>query len=139
MQQDIIHLGQTLKAKRVERSLSLKEVENAISIRIHHLAAIEEGDLSKLISPVYAQGFIKKYASFLEVDSEGLFQDHPILLKMIAETAQNRQEFSYGIGSVEVRNTGGSEIKWLPNVIWISLSVGILLVGWFLGRYIGIF
>ncbi|HEY4831108.1 MAG TPA: helix-turn-helix domain-containing protein, partial [Waddliaceae bacterium] len=70
-------IGQALKQKRKERNLSLKEVENATSIRIGYLQSIEEGELNKLISPIYAQGFIRQYASFLGIDGEAIIRENP--------------------------------------------------------------
>ena len=64
MHEELIHLGMVFAERRKEKHLSLKEIENALSIRISHLQAIEEGEIGKLISPIYAQGFIKKYALF---------------------------------------------------------------------------
>ena len=63
MHQELIQLGSIIKRRREERGLSLKEIENATSIRFGYLQAIEEGHLGKLISPISAQGFITKYAA----------------------------------------------------------------------------
>lgn len=140
MDQDFLSLCHLLKTKREEKNLSLKEVENATSIRIHFLSAIEEGDMTKLIAPIYAQGFIKRYASYLQIENEPTVVRQIAALKELAEEPIKSQEFSYGIGSVEVRNTSASsEIKWLGNALWISLSVLVLLSGYFLGRFLGIF
>jgi cytoskeletal protein RodZ len=117
----------------------LKEVENATSIRLGYLQAIEDGHLGKLISPIYAQGFISKYAMFLEMDPEQLLQDHPYVLQVLNEQQPESQEFALGIGTLEVRGSPGGEIKWLPNLIWVAISVVAILAGWFLARYVGIF
>ena len=91
MHNELTHLGEIFKQRRQERSLSFKEVENATSIRINFLEAIESGQLAKLISPIYAQGFIKKYATFLELDGESLIQQHPAVLKVLNERPQEKQ------------------------------------------------
>lgn len=139
MHQDLIALGQLLRQRRQERNLSLKEIENATSIRIHFLSAIEEGHLAKLISPIYAQGFIKKYATYLELDADAILRDHPHVMKMLSEFPPTRQDFSYGLGSVEVRNTGTAEIKWLPSALWVGISALVIVGGWIIGRYFGFF
>ena len=56
-------LGEIFQTRRKELNLSLKEVENSTSIRLPYLQAIEEGQMDKLISPIYAQGFVKQYAT----------------------------------------------------------------------------
>ena len=139
MHQELIQLGSIIKKRREERGVSLKEVENATSIRLGYLQAIEEGHLGKLISPIYAQGFISKYVLFLEMDPEELLQQHPYVMKVLNEKSSESQDFTLGIGTLEVRGSPGGEVKWLPNLMWVGASVMAILVGWFLARYLGIF
>jgi cytoskeletal protein RodZ len=127
----IKELGESLKQKRKERNLSLKEAENATSIRMNLLQAIEEGDVSKLISPVYAQGFIKQYSTFLGVDSERLFRENPEIF-----SRQHNQEFSYGIGTLEMRGNPGASVKWVPNAIWIGAFMMILAAAYFFAKFL---
>ena len=138
MHSELVHLGETFKKRRQERSLSIKEAENATSIRSNFLEAIEEGHLAKLISPIYAQGFIKKYATFLELDGEALIKEHPSVLKVLSEAPEEKPEFSYGLSSIEVRGSPGGEIKWLSNFLWVGVSVVVILSAWFLARYFGL-
>lgn len=139
MQNELIHLGDVLKSRREECRLSLKEVENGTSIRMSYLQAIEEGQVGKLISPIYAQGFIKKYAAFLELDGDKLIGEHPAVLRLLTEKRPDSPDFTLGIGTLEVRGSPGGEIKWLPNLFWVGLSVALILSGWFLARYLGLF
>lgn len=139
MQNELNHLGDILKKRREERRLSLKEVENATSVRMSYLQAIEEGQLGKLISPIYAQGFIKKYAAFLEMDGDKLIGEHPTIMRLLNEKRADAPDFTLGIGTLEVRGSPGGEIKWLPNLFWVGLSVALILSGWFLARYLGLF
>ena len=124
-------LGDTLKQKRKERNLSLKEVENATSIRMNYLQAIEDGDLNKLISPVYAQGFIRQYATFLGIDSEHIIRENPEVFNR-----QVDQEFSYGIGTLEKRGNPGAGVKWVPNAVWIAVFVLVLVSAWYFARFL---
>lgn len=138
LQKESLKVGEVLKRKRLEKNLSLKEIENATSIRAHFLLAIEEGHFGKLISPIYAQGFIKKYAAFLEVDISTLLTDSAPLFQSTDEEHSAKQEFTLGLGSFEVRGSPGGEVKWLPNLMWVGLSVLALLVLWFGGRTLGL-
>lgn len=122
-------LCDTLKQKRKERNLSLKEIENATSIRMSYLQAIEEGDLKKLISPLYTQGFIRQYAAFLDVDCEKTIHEHPEIF-----ARHEQQEFSYGIGTLEKRGNPGAGVKWVPNALWIAVFLAILALAWYLAR-----
>lgn len=123
-------LGETFKVRRKEMNITLKEAENATSVRASYLNAIEEGDVSKLISPVYAQGFVKQYASFLGMDSDKVARDYPLIF-----SKHEPQEFSYGIGTLEVRGNPGAGVKWFPNAIWVLVTVGVMVAAWYLARY----
>ena len=131
--EEIANIGAIFKHRRKEMNLSLKEAENATSIRVNYLQAIETGEISKIISPIYAQGFIKQYASFLGIDGEAIVKEHPELF-----SRPQPQEFSYGIGTLEVRDNPGAGVKWLPNAMWIIAFVATLLAAWWLTKYLEI-
>ncbi|MFI0435809.1 MAG: helix-turn-helix domain-containing protein [Parachlamydiaceae bacterium] len=126
-------LGNILRQKRKEMNLTLKEAENATSIRISYLQALEDGEMKKLISPIYAQGFFKQYASFLGIDGDQLIRDHPGVF-----TRAEVQEFDYGIGTLEGRGNPGSGVKWFPNALWIMAFVAILILAWYFARLLGV-
>jgi cytoskeletal protein RodZ len=65
-------VGQILRETREEKMLSLEEVEKAIKIRKELLEALESDNYKKLPPPTFVQGFIKNYASYLELDSAKL-------------------------------------------------------------------
>lgn len=128
-------LGTVFKSKREEMNLTLKEVENATSIRTPYLAAIEEGRALQFLSPVYAQGFIRQYAQFLGFELDKLTKDYPDAFRPTME----RQEFSYGIGTLEKRESPQGSIRWMPNLIWGSLILALGLAAWYFGKWIGAF
>lgn len=139
MHHELVQLGSIIKKRREERGVSLKEAENATSIRLAYLQAIEDGHFGKLISPVYAQGFLKKYSQFLELDSDELLRQYPYAMKILREKGAAQADDMFGFGSLEVRGSPGTEVKWLPNVAWLVISIGAVLVGWLVGRYFGLF
>lgn len=110
-------------------NLSLKEAENATSIRTSYLQNIEEGELGKLISPVYAQGFVRQYASLLGIDGDKIVRENPELFNR-----HEAQEFSYGIGTMEVRGNPGAGVKWFPNAIWAIGTLVVLLLAWYFAK-----
>ncbi len=134
MNEEIREVGALFKAKRKELHLSLKEVENSTSIRSGYLEAIEEGRIDQFISGVYALGFIKQYAAFLGMDLEKIIEEHPEALKMPAE----KHEFSYGIGTLEVRGSLGGGVKWFPNLVWAAVSAIVIVIAWYLAKYLGV-
>ena len=68
-------IGQILEKKRLEKGLSLKEVEHATKIRTRYLEGLEREDPTALPDHVYARGFLKTYANFLGLDGERLSKE----------------------------------------------------------------
>ena len=135
MNEELNHLGALFKQKRNERNLSLKEVENTTSIRSQYLEAIEEGEIDRYISGVYALGFIKQYGQFLEVDIDAMIEQNPQAFRMPIE----KHEFSYGIGTLEARSSVSGGVKWLPNLLWAGAAALVLVLAWYLAKFLGIF
>lgn len=132
-QQEMKNVGELLRHRRQEMHLSVKEAENATSIRSVYLQALEDGEMHKLISPVYAQGFFRQYASFLGMDGDQLVRDNPTVFNR----AEN-QEFAYGIGTLEGRGNPVAGIKWFPNALWMAAFLGVCLFAWYVSRYLGL-
>jgi len=63
-----------LKRTRENRKLALSQVANALKISEIYLRAIEEQDYSKLPEFVYAAGFIRSYANYLDINSDDLIR-----------------------------------------------------------------
>lgn len=133
LQEQMQEVGHHLRQKRKEMALSLKEAENATSIRMVYLQALEEGEMGKLISPVYAQGFFKQYAIFLGLDGEQIIRQHPEVFNRT-----ENQEFAYGIGTLESRGNPGSGVKWFPNALWVSAFLLLLFFAWYVAKVAGV-
>lgn len=134
MTEELRRLGETLRIKRVEKNLSLKEVENATSIRQSHLEAIEEGTITEHLAGIYAQGFTKQYATFLGLQVENLMRDIPGAFRHPSQ----RHEFSYGIGTLEKRGSQSAGVKWFPNILWAVVSAVVLVGAWYLAKVLGV-
>ncbi len=61
----MVHVGERLLEKRIEKGLAIDEVSKATKIRSSFLIAIEKGEYKKLPSGTYAHGFVRNYARFL--------------------------------------------------------------------------
>jgi cytoskeletal protein RodZ len=134
MSDDLKTIGALFKAKRKEMHLSFKEIENSTSIRTSYLEAIEEGKINDYLSGIYALGFLKQYGNFLGLDVERIMQENPFAFKMPSE----KHEFSYGIGTLEMRGSTGGGIKWLPNLMWAGIVAVVLVVAWYLAKHLGV-
>lgn len=134
MQDQLISIGEVFKDKRQEMNLTLKEVENATSIRMAYLEAIEGGKGENFLSPVYVVGFIKQYATFLGMDPDQLMTKHPEAFNIKPQ----EQEFSYGIGTLETRGAPKGSGKLIPSVLYGGLFVGVLVIAYYFAKFLGV-
>ncbi|KJS23427.1 MAG: hypothetical protein VR72_00980 [Clostridiaceae bacterium BRH_c20a] len=62
-------IGDLFKTNRVNRGLTLTDVENSTKIRSKYIKAIEQENFDLIPGKVYVKGFIKSYAKFLEIEN----------------------------------------------------------------------
>lgn len=67
-------LGQLLKKARLEKGLSLDDVQEATKIRKRYLEAIEEGDYKVLPGSFYVRAFVKTYAETVGLNPDEVLQ-----------------------------------------------------------------
>ena len=135
MGSDARSIGELFKQRRLEKNLSLREVESATSIRTGYLSAIEEGQENQFLSRVYMYGFMRQYAVFLELDFDRLSKEYSLGLSMEKEP----MEFAYGIGTLEMgKASAQSSKRWGPLFKLVTLSGIVLLVAWFFGKYLSV-
>lgn len=63
-------VGEILRRARLQYEMEIPHVSARLNIRPEHIAAIEAGDISRLPGRVYAVGFVRAYANFLQLDSD---------------------------------------------------------------------
>jgi cytoskeleton protein RodZ len=131
-------IGPLLEKKRLEKGLSLNEVEQATKIRTRYLEGLEREDPTVLPDPVYARGFLKTYANFLGLDGEQLsreFRDHraPRRERQLSHERLQRGEFDQplinfgGVNEAEQRRISGATIfTILLAVIVLAVVIGAL-------------
>jgi len=131
-------IGAILEKKRLEKGLSLKEVEQATKIRTRYLKGLEREDPTALPDPVYARGFLKTYANFLGLDGEQLsreFRDHraPRRERYLDYERPQRGEFDQpiinpgGVDDAERRRISGATIFTIVlAVLVLAVVIGAL-------------
>lgn len=67
-------VGRQLRAARHARKLALPAIAAELTIPVHYLEAIEEGDLTIFPAEVYARGAYMKYAHYLGVETKQMDQ-----------------------------------------------------------------
>lgn len=61
-------VGEQLRAARTAQQLTIHQVAETTKIRTDHLEALENGDYSRFVAPVYIRGFVRSYASLLRLE-----------------------------------------------------------------------
>lgn len=70
-----LNRGAILKQAREEKGLSLEIVHEATKIPMDVIKALEEGYTTRSMSPFYYRGFLKIYASYLNVDTSQVIEE----------------------------------------------------------------
>jgi cytoskeletal protein RodZ len=109
-------VGSLLRERRLELGITLETVAATTKISKSQLAAIEEGDVSRLPAPAYVRGFVRVYASFLGVSPDDLQQE------TLTEDISSR------IADDSTQCVSNGKIKWgkrwfAPVILGISVFV----------------
>jgi transcriptional regulator with XRE-family HTH domain len=71
-------LGSHFKRNREEKGYSIDDVAEATNIASRYIEAIEDHDFSQFPADVYAKGFIRSYAEFLDLDAQSLVMEYSL-------------------------------------------------------------
>jgi transcriptional regulator with XRE-family HTH domain len=117
-----VTLGGILAEARQAKGVTLEQAASATRVRLHVLTALEEDRAAELPAPVYARGYLRTYASYLEIDPERLLEAY--------EASRTRQS-----GSLAIRPL--SSLTASPNLVLTAPAAGavglVLLVFAFTG------
>lgn len=69
-------IGAQLKEAREKKELSHEEVHARIKIHPRVLQLLEEDKFEKLPSPLFAKGFLRSYADFLQMDADEIVRNY---------------------------------------------------------------
>jgi len=68
----VARLGETLRAQREKKGITLEQAASDTRIREKFLKALEDSDYQTLPGSVYTKGFLRNYAEYLELPTEEL-------------------------------------------------------------------
>ena len=113
-------IGEALRRTRVHYGKSLKDVEKVLRIRSSQIDAMERGDMTNLPGRVYAIGFVRSYAEFLDIDGDKVVK----LFKAQYMDGQDKSDLSFTVPASETKTPK----LWL--VIASLICAVLLLVLW---------
>lgn len=113
-------LGQLLQKARMERRISIEDLQESTKIRKRYLEAIEEGNYKILPGNFYVRAFIKSYAEAVGLDPNEVLS----LYQNVIPAAELEH-----IEPIRSKRTGRNTErigKWVSNLMMISFVVLIL-------------
>jgi cytoskeleton protein RodZ len=69
-------IGETLRAARIKAGASEDTVAKILKIKVDRLKDLEENRFDKFAAPVYVRGFLKHYATYLNLDSAEILKQY---------------------------------------------------------------
>ncbi|WP_310550377.1 helix-turn-helix domain-containing protein [Paenibacillus glufosinatiresistens] len=117
-------LGRQLKEARLQKGMSLDDVQEVTKIRKKYLEAIEAGDYKALPGSFYVRAFIKTYAEAVGVNPDELMQEQGMVQPPAAEPSTMETVMSQR----SRRSESQRSVKWLPTVLMWVFPVLILAV-----------
>ncbi len=126
-------LGEKLMRARKRKSLELRAAEHDTKVAFKYLAALERGQYDQLPAPIYARGFVIRYAEFLGLNAKQLVAeyDHERLCYASAKRAKASKQVQEGVLRLPVTDEWLKHPnRWLvtPGVLWGGV-IGVFLVG----------
>lgn len=108
-------LGQFLKQARVEKNISIEEIQEITKIRKRYLEAIENGEYDVLPGQFYARAFIKSYSEAIGLNAEDVLQqytnDLPQVPKAPLDTAVRKRKRNVKTSSPKLG-------KWISRLVF---------------------
>jgi len=135
-------IGSILEKRRLEKGLSLKEVEQATKIRTRYLEGLEREDPTVLPDPVYTRGFLKTYANFLGLDGERLSRElkdrrAPRRERLLNHEVPESSEFDQPL--ITPGSMGGAERRRVSGATILTVVLAVLMLAAVIGAlyYVG--
>ena len=69
-------IGEQLKERRLEKGLTVEDIQSATKIQARHIQAIERNDFSLIPGNFYVRAFIREYAQAVGLDPHHLMDEH---------------------------------------------------------------
>jgi cytoskeletal protein RodZ len=113
-------IGEIFKNTRIERGLSIADIENGTKIRSKYIEAIEEENFEVLPGEVYVKGFIKSYAKFLNIEN-----DEEIKKYLESNPIQKMGTVKNTIPKQTIKISRGFNKKYITVILGI-LAIGLL-------------
>ncbi|KAA9025808.1 helix-turn-helix domain-containing protein [Niallia endozanthoxylica] len=126
-------LGNRLKEARLEKGLSLDDLQEATKIQKRYLVGIEEGNYSAMPGKFYVRAFIKQYAEAVGLEPEAVFEEFNNEIPSILS-----EDIPGQLSRVQTKKTisenGSKVLDLLPKILIGVLVIGVFVFIWYLAQ-----
>lgn len=119
-------IGETLRAARETKGVSLQQAEEDTKIRKRYLEALEDEDYDIIPGRVYAKGFLRNYADYLGLSPDEMLMEFKLLGSPVKEEFQ-KSDIDVSI-SRKRSNSRKDRRGYLVTVIIVLLAIFTLVV-----------
>ena len=88
-------VGVRLRLARKRKEISLEDAEEVTKVRVKYLEAIEKDNWSEFPSRVYLLGFVRRYAEFLDLNSEKILEEFKVEFGRAKTTPRRSNRTAY--------------------------------------------
>ena len=127
----VSEIGQTLKNARVDKGLTLDDLQQTTKIQKRYLIAIEEENFDALPGDFYVKAFIREYAETVDLDADELLAsidselDQP--KEEPTETSETVSRMNLREKNKETEMTSGQKfLNYLPTIVIVVVVVAII-------------
>ncbi len=127
----VSEIGQTLKNARVDKGLTLDDLQQTTKIQKRYLIAIEEENFDALPGDFYVKAFIREYAETVDLDADELLAsigselDQP--KEEPSETSETVSRMNLREKNKETEMTSGQKfLNYLPTIVIVVVVVAII-------------
>lgn len=126
-------LGTYLQQQRLDKNLSIKDIEDKTKIRKRYIEAIEQGEYSILPGSFYTRAFIKSYAEALGVDTKKLFAQYedelPSVPSPTVETSISRSQRK-SVKQQQQRPSTPKAGRWVSRILFYVFMLLLAFLIW---------
>lgn len=129
-------IGARLKTARIDKGLTIDDLQQITKIQKRYLIAIEDEQFDKLPGDFYVRAFVKQYAETVDLDGNALLEEYRDQLPSMQteKLVQNVDEVQpTRVASREQPTSPANRVRnYLPTIVVTAIVVVILLFIWFM-------
>ena len=127
-------IGQELQKARLDKGLSLDDIQQTTKIQKRYLAAIENGQFDQLPGAFYERAFVRQYAAAVGLDVADFMQNHDITTEQVEPDLSGARVDADNVtraGMHKVEETAADKTRQMMPKILIGVAViAIIAVIW---------